>query len=186
MKTTNKLFAAFFALTVGLMLFTGCSKDSNPVDPVGVTGGGTNQKTTDNIDINLKKFYVSRDCDGIEGDGEFDFKIQILSSNNTVLYTYTKGGLHLGDGDSFNINYTVPLVFDRTEGNKFRVKFICSEWDKPLIGDPYRDSRMNKRTLVQEHIFSGDKWSNISGTRYLVTNPGSDCSTQLSYKVTIN
>jgi hypothetical protein len=170
------------------MVFTGCSEDSNPVDPVNSGGGDPDPvvKTHDNIDITLKKFYVVRDCDGIEGDGEFEFKIQILNSNNTVLYTYTKGGLELGGGDSFTINYTAPITMARTEGNKFRVRFICTEWDRPIIGDPYRDSRMNQQTLTLSHIFSGDKWSNISGIRYMTTNPGSDCSTEFSYTVLIN
>lgn len=184
MKKQNILKYTMFLIVLGILVFTGCSKNSNPTDPNN-GGGEVIPKTSDNIDITLKQFYVHRDCDGIEGDGEFDFKVQILNSNNQVLYTYNKTGLVLGNGGHFEPNYTVPLTFNRTEGNKFKIRFICTEWDVPLIGNPYHDTRMDENTLVTEHIFSIDKWSNISGTRYLIINPGSDCSTEFNYSVTV-
>ena len=183
MKKQILIKYTMFLILLGILVFTGCSKSSNPSDPN--NGGEVIPKTTDNIDITLNQFYVHKDCDGIEGDGEFDFKVQILNSADQVLYTYNKTDLVLGDGDWFNPNYTVPLTFDRTEGNKFKIKFICTEWDRPLIGNPYHDSRMDERTLVTEHIFSGGTWSNVSGTRYLITNPGSDCSTEFNYFVKV-
>lgn len=143
-------------------------------------------KTVDNIDINLGRFNVKRDCDGIEGPGDFSFEVEILGKNGAKLSTYSMSSITKSDGEYVNISKTISIKLDRTQGNKFTVKFICNEWDKDILQRVYKDSRMNSKTVQFTHNFnSNGGWSDISGVRSLVTNPGSDCSTELTYKISV-
>ena len=81
----------------------------------------------------------------------------------------------------------MSINLKRETGNKFTVKFICTEWDKDILGRTYADSRMDHKAVAFTHNFnSSGSWNDISGTRKLDTNPGSDCSTELTYTIAIH
>ncbi len=144
-------------------------------------------KLINNIDIKLKSFYVIKDCDGIEGAGDFSFSVQVLDSKGKVLTSYSGGSATLNDGESVNINKTLSIKLKREIGNKFMIKFICSEWDKDILGNVYEDTRMNHKPISFTHNYnSSGSWSDISGTRKLTLNPGSDCSSELLYTIAVN
>ena len=143
-------------------------------------------KTVDNIDIRLNQFKVKRDCDGIEGAGEFSFEVQVLNKSGTKLTSYSMGNITLSDEGKISIAKTLSIKLKREIGNKFTVKFICTEWDKDILGRVYPDSRMDHKAVSFTHNFnSSGSWSDISNTRTLSTNPGSDCSTELIYAVSV-
>ncbi len=144
-------------------------------------------KTIDNIDIKLSRFNVYRDCDGIEGAGEFSFDVQVLDKNGTKLATYSLNNITKSDGQHVDLNKTLSIKLKREMGSKFTVKFTCSEWDKDILGRVYADSRMDHKAVSFTHGFnSSGSWSDISGTRKLDTNPGSDCSTELTYTIAVH
>ena len=144
-------------------------------------------KTVDNINVVLGRFNVKRDCDGIEGAGEFSFEVQVLNSKGTKLATYSMSSITKSDGEYVNISKTLSVKMKREPGNKFTVKFICTEWDKNIFGKVYADSRMDYKAVAFTHNYnSSGSWNDISGTRKLDTNPGSDCSTELTYTIAID
>ena len=144
-------------------------------------------KTVDNIDVKLGRFNVFRDCDGIEGAGEFSFDVQVLNSKGTKLATYSMSNITKSDKEYVNISKTLSIKMKRESGNKFTVKFICTEWDKNIFGHVYADSRMDHKAVTFTHNFnSSGNWNDISGTRKLDTNPGSDCSTELTYTIAVH
>jgi Thiol-activated cytolysin len=143
-------------------------------------------KTFDNLDIKLNQFKVKRDCDGIEGAGEFSFEVQVLDKNGIKLATYSMSSITKSDGEHVDIAKTLSIKLKRELGDKFTVKFICTEWDKDIFGKVYPDSRMDHKAVSFTHNFSTNGgWSDISSTRTLSTNPGSDCATDLIYAVSV-
>jgi thiol-activated cytolysin len=143
-------------------------------------------KTHDNIDIKLRSFEAIKDCDGIEGSGEFSFEVQILNKNGSSITGYSQNSITLSDGGSLTIDKTLSINLKRELGNKFSVRFICSEWDVDIFGNVYTDTRMSKKTVTSTHEYnSSGSWNDISGERSLITNPGSDCSSQLLYTVSV-
>lgn len=144
-------------------------------------------KTVDDIDIKLERFNIKRDCDGIEGPGDFSFEVEVLDKNGSKLSTYSMSSITKSDGEYVNISKTISIKLNRTPGNKFTVKFICNEWDQDILGRVYKDSRMSSKTVQFTHNFdSNSRWSDISGVRSLLTNPGSDCSTELIYSISVH
>jgi thiol-activated cytolysin len=142
-------------------------------------------KTHDDIEIKLGQFKAIKDCDGIEGAGEFEFEIQILNKNGSKIASYAQGSITLNNGEAVTLNKTLTINMKREVGNKFTVRLICSEWDKDILQNTYRDSRMNKKTVSFTHQYNSDgKWSDEGG-RLLTTNPGSDCSSEVNYRVTV-
>jgi thiol-activated cytolysin len=143
-------------------------------------------KTVNDINVKLGRFNVKRDCDGIEGAGEFSFEVQVLNSKGTKLATYSLNNITKSDGEYVNLSKTLSIKLKREAGNKFTVKFICTEWDKNIFGYVYPDSRMDHKAVAFTHNYnSSGSWNDISGIRKLDTNPGSDCSTELTYTISV-
>ena len=144
-------------------------------------------KTVDNIDIRLDQFIVRRDCDGIEGAGEFSFEVQLLDKNGKKLNSFSVDNITKSSGEKFSIAKTFSIKLKREMGNKFTIKFISTEWDKDILGRVYPDSRMDHKVVSFSHNFNtSGNWSDISGTRTLSTNPGSDCASDLTYAVRVH
>ncbi len=140
------------------------------------------QKTADIFDITIQNFKSIKDCDGIEGDGEFEIWVQISAGNKK----YHKSNISAGNGDVIKLDWNYSFKANLKEGNYFTVKFICKEWDRDIFGKTWGDSRMNKKSGYIRHEFRNNTWSNLgNGYKSIVLNPGNnDCSTQLSYKIT--
>lgn len=169
--------SVIFALFI-IFSYTGCSED--PTSP-----GETVQADND-IDIRIGSFKAIKDCDGIEGSGEFSFEVHILDKNGDKISSYSKGNITLSSGSSISINKTLSVKLKRETGSRFTVRFICNEWDKNIFGKVYKDSRMSSKTVSFTHEYnSGGNWNDITGKRKLTTNPGSDCSTEVDYTVAV-
>lgn len=138
------------------------------------------------ISIYLGNFSVIKDCDGIEGAGEFKFNVQFLDENNHALAsTYTKS-LTVNDPYNYLINLTRTFTLPRTVGKKFVIKLTCYETDKSVFGAVYYDDRMNGAT--KSGIFSyqeNGSWTGAATTGALEIGKGTDCDVQLHYSVTI-
>ncbi len=137
-------------------------------------------KTNDDIEIKLNSFNAIKDCDGVEGDGEFGFDVKVKDQSGKILASYSKS-VTLGSGKNFTIDKTLSINMPRKTGSKFTVQLVCSEWDKDILGRGYKDSRMNGKTASFTHELKSDgTWSDIKN-RTIIINPNTDCSTSLNY-----
>lgn len=144
-------------------------------------------QNSNTISVYFGNFTAIKDCDGIEGAGEFKFTVQVLNENNGNLASaYTKS-LTLSDPSSFLINLTKTFTLPKQLGKKFTVKLTCYEYDKSIFGVTYNDSRMNGAVASGVHSYNNDgTWSGTTpSSRTITINPGSDCSVKLNYSITI-
>ena len=144
-------------------------------------------QNSNTISVYLGNFTAIKDCDGIEGAGDFKFTVQVLSENNGNLASaYTKS-LTLSDPSSFLINLTKTFTLPKQVGKKFTVKLTCYEYDKSIFGVTYNDSRMNGAVASGVHSYNNDgTWSGTTpSSRTITINPGTDCSVKLNYSITI-
>lgn len=144
-------------------------------------------QNSNTISVYLGNFTAVKDCDGIEGAGDFEFTVQVLNENNGSLATsYTKT-LTLSDPSAFLINQTKTFTLPKQLGKKFIVKLTCYEYDKSVFGVTYNDSRMNGEVASGVHSYNSDgTWSNTTpSSRSIEIGKGTDCDVRLDYSITI-
>lgn len=138
------------------------------------------KKTADIFDLTINSFTAIKDCDAV-GKGDFEIWVEVSAGNKT----FHQANISASSGDAINLSWNYSFKANLVEGNHFTIKFICKEWDKPVIGNAYGDSRMNKKSGSIRHEFRNSVWSNLgNGTKSIVLNPGdSKCSTKLVYTI---
>ncbi|MBI1933682.1 MAG: thiol-activated cytolysin family protein [Ignavibacteriales bacterium] len=143
------------------------------------------------IDIFLNKFTPIKDCDGIEGDGEFNFDVYIQNRGGGNLHHYAKT---LVSGEYANsINATYQIKMEKALGQKFTIKFVCTETDKSIFGVVYSDDRMNGRYGATTYEFNSSGGWGVAGTGAVLPSTssqsitlGSDnCQVKLDYSISI-
>ena len=115
------------------------------------------------VKVTLIRFQSIKDCDGIEGDGDFTLSASVLDRNgNTYSGSRVRREATLGDGDFVNVLQEVFFDVDFEQGEQFTVSFTGSEVDKPVIGALYNDSRMDAANRRQTHSYNAatNSWSN--------------------------
>jgi thiol-activated cytolysin len=141
-------------------------------------------QTANAIIVNVKRFHVVKDCDGIEGDGEFDFRA--LVRNGSTTEGDFRRSATLGDGESVTLNEDVVFNAARRVGNRFSVTFYSTEWDRDLFTGAFRDSRMNNRSISKVHEFGSTGWTNLSdGAEIKLVNGSQNCQAELAYSVDV-
>ncbi len=148
----------------------------------------TTQKSN-TISVYLGNFTAIKDCDGIEGAGDFKVRVQILNENNgRIVSDYPSNNnyksLTLNDNDKYLINKTKTFTLPKSAGKKFTVKLIVYEKDKNIFGHVYNDSRMNGKTATGVFSFDNGSWSPPASSYTLYIGDG-NCKVKLDYKVTI-
>ncbi len=87
---------------------------------------------------------------------------------------------------------TYQIRLEKALGQKFTVKFVCTETDKNIFGTKYADSRMNAREGATTYEFNSSGGWGVAGSG--VTLPASaqtisvgsgNCSVKLDYNITI-
>ncbi|MCB0742826.1 MAG: thiol-activated cytolysin family protein [Ignavibacteriae bacterium] len=143
-------------------------------------------QNSNTFNIYLGNFSVIKDCDGIEGGGEFYFKVQFLDENNNVLANGFNKYLDVYDPYNYLINQTKTFTMPRTIGKKVVVKLICYESDKDILGNVYYDSRMNGATISGIHSYnSNGTWSGTSpSSRSIEIGKDTNCNVKLHYSIT--
>ncbi|WP_084696231.1 thiol-activated cytolysin family protein [Salisaeta longa] len=139
-------------------------------------------QTINTITVHLKEFYVRKDCDGIEGDGEFEFRA-IVNGGGTRAGDFIREAT-LGDGGRVRLNEEVVFDIERQDGNEFGITFYSTEWDKKIWGEVFKDPNMATVRSVKRHTFGSTGWSNVptSGDIRLV-NGSQNCQAELVYSV---
>jgi thiol-activated cytolysin len=131
------------------------------------------------VTLNLSNISVPGDCDGIEGDGEFDWAIWILDASGKTISS-TSGSDTVPSGSTMNVGKKQHVfTLAASEGQKFTVRFRCSEWDRNILGQTYRDSRMDNATAEYTHVYRNGAWNAKSKT--LVLGSTSDCKVSEAY-----
>jgi hypothetical protein len=134
--------------------------------------------------VDLNQFRAIKDCDGIEGRGDFNFSMRVELDNGEIPYRINGRSVELSDDENSNIGQEVVFTQEEIDGASFKVYFSSSEWDKPLIGASYPDDRMNNITKSISHQFANGVWSN-TGSRRIVNGSG-DCQAELRYSFNVN
>ncbi len=136
--------------------------------------------TTTMLQIDFNYVEVIKDCDGIEGDGDFHFRVRALPSWANAVTVHNRSHT-LGDGDRTAALGRSTLTAAANTGQQVTVELTASERDKPLIGATYNDSRMNNATRTAAHSYRDGAWSG-QGPRTISLGSGS-CQVRLHYTV---
>ena len=138
------------------------------------------------ISVYLGNFSVIKDCDGIEGAGEFTFYVDFIDENNKTLASSYSKSLTVNDPYDYLINITRTFTLPRALGKKFAIKLTCYETDKSIFGVTYYDDRMNGAITSGVFSYQGNgSWTGAATTGALEIGKGTDCDVQLHYSVTI-
>ena len=129
---------------------------------------------------------MEKDCDGIEGAGDFVFLAEV-SSRQGSHGSWQKGSLSIDDGGSAVINQEYKFDVSLAAGSYFRVKAVGQEWDLPVFGASYLDTRMNRDAAEKVYAYQSDgTWSNYAPNQLTKLDLGtsaSECRAQLWYTV---
>lgn len=138
------------------------------------------------VNVHLDRFFVSKDCDGIEGAGDFKFLAEVTSRQGRH-GSWQKGGLSIDDGGSAVINQEYRFDVPLSAGSYFKVRAVGEEWDKPVIGAAYLDSRMKGDAAEKVYAYQSDgTFSNYAPGQLIKLDLGtsaSECRAQLWYTV---
>ena len=141
-------------------------------------------QTVNTVTMTLDRFFVRKDCDGVEGDGEFSFRA-IVQNGPTREKDVSRSGT-LGDGQSISLNEEVVFDANRVPGYQFAVTFYSTERDTNLFTGGFNDSRMDNRRAVKRHEFTSTGWANLNGgARIALVNGSGDCRAELFYSVEV-
>lgn len=152
-----------------------CSSESPTSIVVDPPGPGTSA-----IQFDFSFIEAIKDCDGIEGDGDFSFQVKTIVSSGGSNTVYSSSRT-LGDGDRTPAigrrTYTVPA----TDGQQVTVEFIATEFDKNIFGKSFNDDRLSGARRTTAHKFNNGKWSG-TGPQSITLGSG-DCQVRLRYTV---
>jgi thiol-activated cytolysin len=140
-------------------------------------------QTVNTITVDLKEFYVRKDCDGIEGDGEFQFRA-IVNGGGTREGDFIREAT-LGDGGRVRLNEEVVFDMERRVGNQFAVTFYSTEWDRDLFTGAFKDERMATVSSSKRHTFGSTGWSNVTTGDIRIVNGSQNCQAELVYSVDV-
>lgn len=182
MKTNTTRIARTLVFAMLFVIATGCSVVDSNMDMEEERAG----PTADIITVTLDRYVTDADCDGIEGDGDFVLAYSVFGEGQKQA---SGGGTYsLADNNPnkkfARIKRTARFEAQRIIGNTFSIEFESTEWDKPIIGSAYPDSRMANLVGTSEHRYLSGGWSNVSGTRR-ITNGSGNCSIRLEYTINV-
>jgi hypothetical protein len=115
------------------------------------------------ITLNLDFTYieVEEDCDGIEGDGDFEFRVQTYRlPTDTAEIVYHKS-VNLGPGGYSEWIGRRSYTFPATETEQRTVWFGASEMDKDVFGWTYTDSRLSYASGTLEYSYANGTWNTL-------------------------
>jgi hypothetical protein len=119
---------------------------------------------------------VLEDCDGIEGDGEFDFVVRTVVAGGATTVLYDANPTLGPGGRTATIGRRAYPVAD---GDLVTVYFEASEWDRDIFGNVYHDSPLSGSLGATNHLFA-DGTSSRLGNRAITL--GSDgCRVRLHW-----
>jgi thiol-activated cytolysin len=118
-------------------------------------------QTRNTVTMTLDRFFVRKDCDGAEGDGEYSFRA-VVQNGPTREKDLSRSGT-LGDGQSIRLNEEVVFNANRVPGYQFALTFYTTERDTNVFTGGFNAPRMNGRLTVKRHEFTSSGWTNLNG-----------------------
>ncbi len=130
----------------------------------------------------IDEIEIDLDCDGIEGDGDFQLKASatITAGDQEETYTYPPTWHTLGDGDTVDLSLRSVVTLVSNEPPSIKVTFSSIERDENIWGDTWNDERMEggySRASFTEHNVTGPFRNS------LFTGSGDGCKAHAVYSV---
>ena len=178
MLRTNERLNSMSAAALMVVSLTACTTDSMVApDPEPAPQPIV---TTTKLQVDFNYVEAVKDCDGIEGDGDFHFRVRAMQSWGGSVTVHNRGHT-LGDGGRTAALGRHTFTAAATTGQQVTIELTASERDKPLIGATYNDSRMNNATRTAVHAYRDGKWTS-TGPRTITLGSG-NCQVRLHYSV---
>lgn len=131
--------------------------------------------------LDFNYIEVVRDCDGIEGDGEFTFRVLANRSFGSTSTVYNRTH-QLGDGARTGAIGRLTTTTEAVSGKQVTVELRASEEDHNIFVGTYNDDRMNNTSRTLSHSFNGNRWTRL-GPNTISVGSG-DCLARLHYTAT--
>lgn len=149
----------------------------------------TSTKNRSRVTITLTKFHIVKDCDGVEGRGDFHLYAAIYDNStgaNTLRVDKGFNGQYT-DGENVAINQNWTVEMPHETGKQFSVYFRSFERDTDILGNNFLDSRMGDARTTSEHKWQAGGWTNVAGpsTTRTLTHGSGDCRAQLVYNLAV-
>lgn len=128
--------------------------------------------------LDFNYIEVIKDCDGIEGDGEFSFRVRASRSFGGTSTVHNRSH-QLGDGDRTGAIGRLTTSTEAVAGKQVTVELRASEVDQNIFTGAYNDERMSNATRTLAHSFNGTNWGNL-GPRTISVGSG-NCQVRLHY-----
>lgn len=156
-------------------LAAGCGGGDGP------TGPAPNPESPSTSALTLDFAYVEviEDCDGVEGDGDFQFDVRFGPGDPATTERVYGETVNLPPGGTTRVigerSYEVTAV----DGVELSVGFRATELDKTLLGAEYNDERLDGEFGSMRYVYSNGTWSNL-GSRS-ITLGSSGCQVRLHW-----
>jgi hypothetical protein len=172
----KKLLA--LSLLLSLPLVTGCDKGANPMAPE-----VNPPPQTEYVDVTVTLLYVytPADGDGIEGFGDFDYEAIVSDGPGALVVS---GYREIDTGASVPINRSKVVRVEKGAPYNIKVSFRATEWDWPVIGDRYPDTRLNNLGDYNIHSNGATGRNGFNAGECSLTVGEGDCRLMLYYKIT--
>lgn len=171
-------------LVFGLLAtLTGCDSLAQAiVDANNGTDTAPRTSRTTELAVSFTGIEAIKDCDGIEGYGDFSFRVNAQSSFSSS----ASGEVHRSSPQLTDGQRTGSLgrrVFEgpAVDGQTLSITFTASEIDQPIIGAAYNDTRLNNASRTTIHTYRNGRWDKV-GSQF-VTLGGGDCQVRLYYNL---
>jgi hypothetical protein len=152
MRTTPHAHSLTRALCLAA-LAAACGSGDGPTEP--------GPATTTTLTVNFASILAVRDCDGVEGEGDFEFEVRFgrpPAASGEVVYSRT---INLDAGATTADLGTRSLTVEATDGVTAQVSFTATELDLSIVGQEYPDERLDAAFGSMQHVFSNGTWSNL-------------------------
>jgi hypothetical protein len=123
---------------------------------------------------------VIDDCDGVEGDGDFEFRVR--SGQQPFASVVFNQSFSMAPGAKTWILDRRSFTFEKTARVEVVVNFAAWEWDRDIVGNVYNDERLSGLPAEVSHVLSIGGWSRL-GTQS-ATLGKSGCMVKLFWTAT--
>lgn len=178
---TNTQIHRFAAALCIVALLAGCSGGDGPTGPdPEPTPDPVPEPTTTTLVLDFHHIEVIKDCDGAEGDGDFEFRVT-TASPTYVQHYYARP--NLGPGGKTPVIGRQTYRREKTWRGEVAVNFIASEWDRDIFGTEWTDDRMSELAAEVTHVHRDGVWSNL-GSQTATLGSG-ECQVRLVWTATV-
>lgn len=153
MRTTSGIHSLSAALCIAAIA-AGCSGDG----PTATEQEPDPKAETTTLIIDFAHIEVIDDCDGIEGDGDFDF---VVSTSSPLYRTHYDANPTLPPGGRTATIGRQTFTYEASAEADVAVHFIASEWDRDIFQNEYHDERLDGEAAEVTHYLRNGTWVSL-------------------------